>query len=159
MKKFLLTSALLIALAASAHAEPLLGCFARVYDRQHLAQHPDQLITAVKLKIYPSPLDRTLSFAVQMQRRGEDKPLHNSGSCREEGSKMTCGIDCDGGGVSVTRRSSSTILMGLVGIRMLSCGDTADDENGVYVTSGKDDRDFLLNHVDDAVCRGLEDLK
>jgi hypothetical protein len=70
MKKFLITSALLIVLAASAHAEPLLGCFTRTYDRQHLAQHPDQLITAVKLKIYPNPSDRaTLWFAIQMQRR------------------------------------------------------------------------------------------
>jgi hypothetical protein len=27
-------------------------CFTRVYDKAHLAKHPDELVTAVKLHIY-----------------------------------------------------------------------------------------------------------
>jgi hypothetical protein len=39
-------------LGASPAAEPdVLGCFTRTYDRAHLARHPNQLITAVKLHI------------------------------------------------------------------------------------------------------------
>jgi hypothetical protein len=91
---------------------PLVGCFTRTYDRQHLARHPDQLITAVKLKIYPSSGPEHLLFAIQMRRRGEDKTLHNGGYCKEEGSTMRCNIECDGGGVNVMPRSPSTIFNG-----------------------------------------------
>jgi hypothetical protein len=30
----------------------MLGCFVRIYDRAHLAKHPDQIVRAVKLTIY-----------------------------------------------------------------------------------------------------------
>jgi hypothetical protein len=82
--------------------------------------------------------------------------LHNGGYCKEDGSaKMKCSIECDGGGVNVMWRSPSAILMELGRIRMISCGDAVDD-TAVDVTEGKDDRDFLLHRVDDAVCKGLE---
>ena len=33
----------------TAHTETnVLGCFVRTYDKAHLAEHPDQLVTAVK---------------------------------------------------------------------------------------------------------------
>jgi hypothetical protein len=64
------------------------------------------------------------------------------------------------GGVNVTRRSPSTVLMGLGRIAMVACGA---DDTPVEVTEGKDDGEFLLHRVDDSVCRGLglapEDLK
>jgi hypothetical protein len=43
--------------STTAGTNSLLGCFARTYDKAHLAQHPDQTVTAVKLKIFPSPPD------------------------------------------------------------------------------------------------------
>jgi hypothetical protein len=51
MKKLLLTGIAALFLATgAAHTETnVRGCFARVYDRAHLAKHPDQLVTAVKL--------------------------------------------------------------------------------------------------------------
>ena len=53
----------MIVAPATAGTEPLLGCFARIYAKRHLAQHPDQTVTSVKLKIYPSPSDpNTLWF-------------------------------------------------------------------------------------------------
>jgi hypothetical protein len=58
MKKRLFTvsvAALLLA-TGTAHTETdVLGCFVRTYDKAHLARHPDQLVTAVKLHIYHPP--------------------------------------------------------------------------------------------------------
>jgi hypothetical protein len=47
---------LVLSVAAPAAAGPnALGCFTRTYDRAHLARHPDQLITALKLHIHKPP--------------------------------------------------------------------------------------------------------
>jgi hypothetical protein len=48
----LLTSVVVVAflaiiVPAGASADIALGCFARVYDKAHLAKHPDQIVTAV----------------------------------------------------------------------------------------------------------------
>ena len=41
-------------------------------------------------------------------------------------------------------------------IRMAPCGsEDIDDGTGTEVTGGKDDHEFLLNNVDDAVCVGI----
>ena len=105
-----------------------------------------------------------------MQRRGEYKALHNEGLCVQEGSVASCYVECDGGGVRVTPRANSTVLMRLgtqppsLGpngevikpderIRMVPCGtEDVDDGTGTGVTRGKDDHEFLLKRVDDAVC-------
>jgi hypothetical protein len=54
VKKTLLTGVAALFLATgTAHTETdVLGCFVRTYDKAHLAEHPDQLVTAVKLHIY-----------------------------------------------------------------------------------------------------------
>ena len=52
MKNLLLTSSIaaLFLATGAVHAETnVLGCFVRVYDKAHLAKHPDQIVTAVKL--------------------------------------------------------------------------------------------------------------
>ena len=105
-----------------------------------------------------------------MQRRGEYKALHNEGLCVQEGSVASCYVECDGGGVRVTPRANSTVLMRLgthppsfgpngevikpdERIRMSSCGtEDVDNGSGIDVAGGKDDHEFLLKRVDDAVC-------
>ena len=50
-------------LAPPAIAGPdALGCFTRSYDRAHLAQHPDQLVTSVKLRVYRPPRGTTSEY-------------------------------------------------------------------------------------------------
>src|SRR6185436_14308788 len=44
-------------LPATAESPEALGCFTRTYDRAHLARHPDQLVTAVMLRVYRPPPD------------------------------------------------------------------------------------------------------
>jgi hypothetical protein len=50
MKKLLIIGVATLLMATSAMPAET-GCFARVYDKAHLAEHPDQLVTAVKLNI------------------------------------------------------------------------------------------------------------
>jgi hypothetical protein len=165
---------LMIVAPATSGADSLLGCFARTYDKTHLAQHRDQTITAVKFKIYPSPVDPNKRwFSIWMQRRGEYKALHNEGYCEQEESVTRCYIECDGGGVRIIRRSSSTVLMRMgiqppfgpngevikqeERIRMTACETKdVDDGTGTEVTGGKDDHEFLLSRVGDTVCVGID---
>lgn len=155
-------------------SEAILGCFVRNYDKDHLARHLDQTITSVKIKIYRNPSDvDTRWFAIRMQRRGEFKALHNEGVCKYENSETKCSVECDGGGVRLTNRPNSAVLMRLgiyplsgpkgesikqdERIRMTACGTKdVDDGSGTEVTGGKDDHEFLLSRVDDRQCVGID---
>jgi hypothetical protein len=146
----------------------------RIYDSKRWLRLRRKLVTAVKLNIYPSPSPPyTRWFSIQMQRRGEHKALHNEGYCEQEGSVTKCYIEHDGGGVRVIPRSISTVLMRL-GIQppfgpngevikqderivLVPRGTKdIDDGTGTEVTGGKDDHEFLLKRVDDAVCVGID---
>jgi hypothetical protein len=161
MKALLFAVVIMLAVVVPGTALPasIKGCFARVYDRTHLAQHPDQIITAVKLRIYPSPSGSHYAryFSVRMERRGEDKALHSEGYCEQHGSVTSCYVECDGGGIRVFPQSNSTILMRLGRLTMSACADEDIDRGAaiVEVTGGKDDHEFLLNRADDAACGGI----
>jgi hypothetical protein len=133
-----------------------LGCFTRTYDRAHLARHPDQLVTAVKLDIYRAPPARHVWFDAQFKLRGKDKPLRTSGRCDAEASdRLYCSVDCDGGGVDVVPRAHAA-MMYLDRIRMAACGEDYVDSAGQELTGGKDDRVFRLDRVDAAACAGMK---
>lgn len=142
MKRILLASAIALGVAAPAAAGPdALGCFARTYDRAHLAQHPDQLITAVKLRIYvpPSPsLSGYHWFTARFKLRGRSKTLHAEGVCHHEASGLRCNVECDGGGVDLTPRADGA-TMRLDRIRVITCDKIDDMESGEELTGGKDD--------------------
>jgi hypothetical protein len=71
---------LILALPATAGPEAL-GCFTRSYDRAHLARHPDQLVTAVKLRVYRPPPGITSKywFLAQFRLRGGTRPCERAG--------------------------------------------------------------------------------
>jgi hypothetical protein len=162
------------AVGVASRSKAVLGCFARDYEKSHLARHPDQTVTSVKFKIYPSPSDVNATwFVIQMQRRGEYKALRNQGYCKQEKSETKCYVECDGGRVRFITRSNSAILMRLgiqpsygpngeiikqdERIRMSACGaKDIDDGSGPEVTGGKDDHEFLLGRVDDRQCVGMD---
>lgn len=100
----LLSSAILPATAGP----DALGCFTRTYDRGHLAQHPNQIVRAVKLRIYrPPPGDLSKYwFLAQFRLRGQDEALRTSGICNENASGLHCFVECDGGGVDVVPRAA-----------------------------------------------------
>ena len=88
MIRLLITIGLLSSITTWAiGADLALGCFARVYDRAHLARHPDQIITDVRLHIVKSPTGgapHAHDFALRMRVRGRDKTLSTVGLCRAD---------------------------------------------------------------------------
>jgi hypothetical protein len=158
MKKMLLAGvAALLLSAGAAHTETdVLGCFVRTYDKAHLAEHPDQLVTAVKLHIYhPPPGEGTppLNEAeaknatwmkMQVKVRGRNVILVTSGICyksKEPPSPhllkhlpppdaLWCGVECDGGGIGVASRGNHAMLyLGRIRVsrKIYSCGDESDE--------------------------------
>jgi hypothetical protein len=154
---------ILIALAAAVLAEPASaaddarGCFVRDYDRAHLAQHRDQLVTNVRLLVKsaaPGSADR-FDFVLWLKKRGRPEALHTLGSCRETASGFRCSVECDGGGIDVGNRGAY-VMMHLDRIRMGSCDvDPHDPLRSEDVTGGVDDFDFKMSRMSDATCADL----
>jgi hypothetical protein len=143
---------LLLAVPATAGPDAP-GCFTRTYDRAHLAQHPDQLVSAVKLRIYRPPPGNPDKywFLAQFRLRGKDEILRTSGICNEKASGLRCLVECDGGGVDVVPRARDA-MMHLDRISGPACGEDSAQE----LTGGKDDRVFRLDRVNDAACAGMK---
>src|SRR5262245_39869549 len=141
---FIAGIAALFLATGAAHAETnALGCFVRMYDKAHLAKHPDQLVTAVKLRIYHPPLDVARSAGwgnitptwmnMEVKVRGRDVSLTTSGICFKEEEPLNtwdsrylkhlapkdalhCRVECDGGSIGVASRGDHA-MMYLGGIR------------------------------------------
>jgi hypothetical protein len=152
MKTLLLTGLAALFLAtATAHAETnALGCFARVYDKAHLAKHPDQLVTAVKLHIKKWKDEKSFEFALKVKVRGRNETLHTGGSCHKGESGLSCSVECDGGGINVVPRADHA-MMYVERIRMARC-DSDYVDSGEDLSGGKDDRVFRLNRVGEREC-------
>ena len=144
MNRIVLAGLLLILALPAAAGPDAPGCFTRTYDRAHLAQHPDQVVTAVTLRIYrppPANADKYW-FLAQFRLRGKDKPLRTSGICNETASGLRCLVECDGGGVDVVPRTRDATMH----LDRIS-GPACDEDSSQELTGGKDDRVFRLDRV------------
>jgi hypothetical protein len=158
VKKLFLTGIAVLFLATgTAHTETnVRGCFVRVYDKAHLAKHPDQLVTSVKLHIFKPdpgagpPEVKIHWFALKAKVRGRDETLHTSGLCTAGAFGLRCWVECDGGGVEVAPRGDHA-MMYLKSIRMFTC-DQEPPDGGEDLSGGKDDRVFRLNRVNERAC-------
>jgi hypothetical protein len=183
MKKLFLASvaALLLAIGAAHTETDVLGCFVRTYDKAHLAKHPDQLVTAVKLRIYhpSSDVARNAGWGnviptwmnMEVRVRGKNVVLTTSGICRREEPPDTwqrphlkhlpppdalwCGVECDGGGIGVASRGDHA-MMYLGGIRVSLKGPSCGDESDEVLYGNKDDHVFRLNRVNERKCANME---
>jgi hypothetical protein len=140
-------------LVSPALADTKVGCFSRTYDRTHLARHPDQIVTATRLNIYPAPRSSSYpyGFGLRFRMRGRETTLRTEGNCVKEASGLKCQVECDGGSVRVEHRTGH-VMMYLDRVRMAACGVDVID-GGQEISGGKDDRVFRLDRVADAVCR------
>lgn len=142
-------------------------CYGRVYSDQHLAKHPKQKVTEVGFRLayhrfspdqtYPQG-QRNYYFAMTARTRGQARTMTAIGECGPNGDSIGCGVECDGGGVSVTRRPGDKILVTLGPggrIRMTAgCGD--EETDSVDLEAGEDDHEFLLSRLPDAACPAYE---
>jgi hypothetical protein len=136
---------------AAAHA-----CFQRKYTGAHLASHPDQNVTAMLAYVSKQEGDDTYyGVSLQVNFRKMNKPFQIAGSCSQnEAGQLACGIDCDGGSLSVRVKNAQSILIDIPeSVRMFdpaASDETADLPQGARF--GADDKLFRLDRTALADC-------
>src|SRR5262245_49127293 len=97
------------------------ACFVRRYDANHLARHPKQKVSAMKLLVTAedAPEDKAVnySFCLGFKYRHRAGNFDSSGFCGHDvtensGSeiRLGCGVDCEGGGIEVAMKDDESVL-------------------------------------------------
>lgn len=125
-------------------------CFAREYDRKHLAAHPRQRLTSFALG--PSrwqPLAQPGSFAVVFRFRLKgDRNVYETGAiCRQASSTSQCSVEADGG--SFTMRTDDKGLL----INITRMEVEGDLDFGPDLAQGGDDSTIRLFAAPMDFCR------
>jgi hypothetical protein len=155
-------------------------CFDRHYDSDHLARHPDQLVTGMTLALdSDGPVSRgtptadaqrikiPFDFKIAMTKRGDNNLYVQEGYVEYSGGKYRGVVECDGGGFLLRKIPSGVLLSIGLGagfsqyIRMAivpdPCGASGQIANSIDIESGKDDRTFRLDVLSTRVCSRLFD--
>ena len=131
------------------------ACWSREYSAEHLADHPDQLVTAMR---FTMQFDQDFHhFQLDADLRGEQSG-RTTGSCWEHEGVISCRVDCDGGGVQIGHAADGKIVLDLAAhgyVRMTdSCGE--NEAGGFPLEAGKDDKEFLLSPASGKACKPLD---
>ena len=143
-------------------------CYGRTYSKDHLDAHPKQTVTDIKFQLtyyrhqpdvgYPKG-QRNYYFRMLAKLRGSSKTYTSLGECSASGSKIFCGVECDGGGVNIRTRPQGKLLVFFGDtdeIRMTGGCDEADEGDSIQLKAGTDDKEFLLNPVAASACPAYE---
>ena len=151
------------------------ACFARRYDAAHLAAHPLQKVSAMKILITAEmvPEDKALGYSFRLGVTFRDRPgdFDSSGDCGHapavkvpdvgqtappDGIDFGCGVDCDGGGISVNLAHNDTALIvkPLERIRVWK-GKNPDAAAATALNAGADDKIFRLDRTKLDECKPL----
>ena len=105
------------------------ACFTRRYDAAHMAEHPQQKVTMMRLLITSEkmPDDQYLDYSFRLGVNFRDLPgdFDSSGECGHAptvrdpdtdsmpaaGIDFQCDVDCDGGGIAVNLANSDSSLI------------------------------------------------
>lgn len=116
-------------------------CYVRTYTTTHLAAHPVQRVAAISLSSEPAiSTDDLLAVRITIGLRHKRQPYTGVAYCIDAGKDLSCSVEGDGGGFTLTRRNEGLLLtverdgIGLEG---------ATDFLAISGTEG-DDRAFLL---------------
>lgn len=141
-------------------------CYARAYSQEHLAQHPKQKVAEIQFRLtyyrhepddYSPQGQRNYYFEVLARLRGQTDMMTSTGECTSYEGAIFCGVECDGGGVNVTRRPPDRILVSLAEMGRLRMTHGCDESDSVDLEAGEDDVEFLLTRTDDASCPPYDD--
>ena len=112
--------ALVLVLPGLASAEgPAPGCFARDYGAAHLVAHPEQVVSAMRLRIGEpgadgeAPAEMRVVLSDQGRARAEGvggQMLTQALVCKDWGDGPACGVECDGGLFSVVEDAEGVTL-------------------------------------------------
>ncbi len=142
------------------------ACFARHYDAQHMAQHPLQKVTVMKLLLSAERDDDkklTYSFRLGLNFRKRAGDFDSSGNCAhltgddaaKEKIDFGCGVDCDGGGININlAQDNASVLVKLESIRIWK-GKNYDEDAAIELEAGADDKDFRLDRTSVNDCASL----
>lgn len=141
------------------------ACFVRRYDASHLAQHPKQKVSAMKLLVTAedAPEDKTVnySFRLGFKYRHRAGNFDSSGYCSHivaENSggeiRLGCGVDCEGGGIEVAMKDDKSALIRLERIRIWQ-RNKADEDASDDLVAGADDKVFRVDRADLHECSEL----
>jgi len=144
--------------------EKTYACFVRRYDADHLAQHPRQKVSTMKLLVTAEipPEEKTVnySFRVGLQYRHRPGKFDSSGSCghvvaEDKGDeiRLGCGVDCDGGGIDVAMKDDKSAILRMERIRVWD--RKRPDEDASDALLGTDDKTFRLDRADLRNCAEL----
>ncbi len=142
------------------------ACFVRRYDAAHMAQHPEQKVTVMKLLITAEmvPDDKVLEYSFRLGVAFRDRPgdFDSSGDCGHAavtkvpdaaetaipaGIDIVCAVDCDGGvTVSLANNDGSAIVRPLERIRIWK-GKDPDESAATALNAGADDKVFRLDRT------------
>jgi hypothetical protein len=142
------------------------ACFVREYDRGHLAKHPAQKVSAMKLLVTAEqvPEDENInhSFSLGVKFRNQPENFWSGGGCghakvseSENGKEhLDCNVECDGGGVDVELSADAKSTIVRVGsVRIWNLKKLDDDDH--YLDRGADDRVFRLDRAPLDMCKSL----
>jgi hypothetical protein len=142
------------------------ACFVRKYDSAHLAQHPKQKVSSMKLLMTAEiPSDASTfnySFRLGVKYRNRSANLESFGDCghvvaEDTGQEVRfgCGVDCDGGGLGVAlAKDDKSAVVGLARVRIWK-RNTAPEDTAEDLVAGDDDAKFRLDRAELRDCADL----
>ncbi len=151
---------------AGAPREKSYACFVRHYDSEHMAHHPKQKVTTMKLLMTAEvPLDEKVlnySFRLGVKYRNRSGNFDSSGGCghavfEDAGNEVRfgCGVDCDGGGIGVAlSKDAKSAIVRLERVKIWQ-RNKPDDDAGDDLVAGADDRIFRVDRIDTRECAEL----
>ncbi len=147
------------------------ACFVRRYDAEHLAQHPLQKVSVMKLLITAEqvPDEPVLEYSFRLGVNFRDRPgnFDSSGDCGRapsikgpdddtppedrvmlpDGIDFSCGVDCDGGGITVNlAHKDAAVIVKLERVRIWK-GKNPDEAAESSLQGGADDKVFRLDRT------------
>jgi len=156
--------------ATKSFDDKVTACFARTYDAAHLARHPKQTVSAMKMLVSAEMLeddkDSSLNYAFKLNVKFRDRKGDYAGSMdcgyaymsevKREGVRVSCKEGCEGGGLEIALAPDSKAIIVKLDSIGLWLADNPQDESGQHALSaGADDKVFRLDRVDNALCESL----
>ena len=139
------------------------ACFARRYDASHLAQHPKQKVSLMKLLVTAEnhPKEPTAyAYKVGVQFRNKPGNFDGGSACShmtdDEDKKISfsCDVECGGGGLEIAM--SKDDKSAIVNLEVIGVWDRKHPKkDAVTLEGGADDKVFHLDRVDNAECADL----
>jgi hypothetical protein len=139
------------------------ACFVRRYDASHLAQHPKQKVSSMKLLVTAEnhPKEPTAyAYKVGVQFRNKPGNFDGGSACSHMADddrkkiSFSCDVECGGGGLEIAM--SKDDKSAIVNLEVIGVWDRKHPKkDAVTLQGGADDKVFRLDRVDNAECADL----